>query len=165
MQSENCYSQEEFNLFNPAYCGVLIYEAIRQYQSIDPGGMHCLLPYLVIPMSTSSEICHLLPSSTRSPLAGWAVDNEGSLISLAEMAASFMPIVDQAIYFLFEKKAISISEGGCFAIQDGAIAANPILIKSNKNSLLNYKSAGFIGRWFAATSSVENIFAHLGVKP
>lgn len=159
------YSQEEINLYNPAFCATLLFESIREYQSISDKGMHCSLPYLVIPMCVNPQISSFLPNTISTPVAGWVANNEGVLVEFAASATSFILIVDSAINFLIEKRAIDINEAGLFLITDDKVAKKATLISKNTDLNNAYRAAGMLGRWFASASSVESVFAQLGVRP
>jgi hypothetical protein len=159
------YAQEEINLYNPAFCAALLFESMREYESISSVGMHCSLPYLVIPMSTNPQVSVFLPSTISTPIAGWVANNEGVLVGFASYVNAFIEIVDSAISFLLEKRAIEYNENGHFEIVEDKIAKNPAHITNNEELKRAYKTAGMLGRWFATASSVESVFAQLGVRP
>lgn len=62
------YSPEEMNLYNPAYVGVVLYQAIREYQEKTPSGFHCGLTYIIAPMSLSPRYSKILPAIAATPL-------------------------------------------------------------------------------------------------
>lgn len=159
------YSQEEINLYNPAFCAALIFESIREYQSIHVEGMHCSLPYLIIPICVNPQINSYLPNSISTPITGWVANNEGVLLGFAVSVTAFIQIVDSAISFLIEKKAIELSDEGLFLVADDKVAKKPTLISKSTDFNNAYKTAGMLGRWFASASSVEGVFAQLGVRP
>ena len=110
------YSQEEINLYNPAFCAALLFESVREYQSISDKGMHCSLPYLVIPMCVNPQISSFLPNSISTPIAGWVANNEGVLVGFAASVTAFILIVDSAVNFLIEKRDFQIMLVGLFLV-------------------------------------------------
>jgi hypothetical protein len=165
MISSITYSSEEKNLFNPAYVGLILYQAIREYQIKNSTGLHCSLAYLILPLALSPRYSLKLPKIISTPIAGWSVEHEGELIGFAESARAYLDIVNSAIIFLLEHGAISLSEEGEYSIQNDKIAKMPKFVVNNKIFKNSFLSAGFLGRWFATASSVESIYTHLGVKP
>lgn len=165
MFNSGIYSEEEINLFNPAYCGVLIYEAIRNFMENSKDGMSCTLPYLIFPMAISYEISKALPRSISTSMAGWTAENEAALVDLPALARSYIPVVEQAVFFLLENGVIYTDEGGRLRAKEGFIKKVPASFKDDETAKVNYRAAGFLGRWFSTIASVESIFVQLGVRP
>ncbi len=159
------YSSEESNLYNPAYIGVILYQAIREHQAQNGIGLHCTLPYLVIPLALPPCYSLMLPKTISTPIAGWTAGHEGELIGFADSATAYIDIVNSAITFLLEHEAVILSEDGRYSIPNDKIAKMPAFITHNPIFKKNFMAAGFLGRWFAVASSVESIYTHFGVKP
>lgn len=165
MNTESFLSQEERNLYNPAYIGAILYHSIRECQENNPKGLHCTLAYIVIPLAVSNRYSEILPKTVSSPIAGWMADHEGNLIGFSESVNAFIDIVNSAIVFLLERKAVALSEDGFFSIEVDHLPRLPALVSNNKYFKHAFLSGGFVGRWFSEVSSVETIYAHLGVRP
>jgi len=164
MYSAEYYSDVELNLYNPAFCGLLLAVSIRDYQEKNDTGMHCSLPYLLLPIILNKSLADSLPHSIATPIASWATENEGLAIGLAESSKAFISIVDAGLAFLLSRGVAKLTEDGCFFIDD-KLAKNTTLQKNEKTLSNAIRSAAFLGRWFASTSSVESIYAQLGVRP
>ena len=159
------YSKEEFNLYNPAYVGAILYHSIREYQEINSEGMHCSLVYLIAPLSLSPRYSSYLPKSVSTPIAGWVSDHEGDLIGFSQSVNAYIDIVNAAIAFLLDFEAVNLSEEGRYFIVQDQMAKSPRYINHNATFKHNYLISGFLGRWFAYASSIESIYAHFGVRP
>lgn len=159
------YTQEEINLYNPAYCAALLFESMREYEALSGNGMHCSFPFLVIPMCTNPQVSGYLPAGISTPIAGWVADNEGVLVGFPASVTAFIQIVESALSFLIEKKAIELSVDGQFIVTDDKLAKKPSFITKNNDFNNAYRTAGMLGRWFASAASVEGVFTQLGVKP
>ena len=165
MIPETAYSSEENNLYNPAYIGAILYHAIREYQAQNETGLHCTLPYLVIPLALSPRYSLFLPKTISTPIAGWTAEYEGELIGFSSSASAYIDIVNSAIAFLLEHEAITLSEEGRYNISNDKMAKMPAFVSNNPIFKRSFLSSGFLGRWFAAASSLESIYTHFGVKP
>ena len=165
MISATAYSSEENNLYNPAYIGAILYQSIREHQAQNEAGLHCTLVYLIIPLALSPRYSLKLPKTITTPIAGWVAEYEGELIGLAESAAAYIDFVNSAIAFLLDYEAVILSDEGRYSIPNDKMAKMPTFVNHNMILKQSFLSAGFLGRWFAAASSVESIFAHFGVKP
>lgn len=165
MISAIAYSSEENNLYNPAYIGAILYQAIREHQFQNKVGLHCALVYLIIPLALSPRYSLKLPKAITTPLASWVAEYEGELIGFAESAAAYLNIVNSAIAFLLDHDVIILSEDGRYNIPNDKMAKMPSFVTRHQVFKQSFLSAGFLGRWFAVASSVESIYAHFGVKP
>ncbi|MBO2566039.1 three component ABC system middle component [Shewanella algae] len=162
---ESELSKEEANLYNPAYVGVILYQAIRECSKQNQQGLHCSLLYLIAPLSLSGCYSSVLPATVSTPLAGWAADFEGHLVGFANSVSAYIDVVNMAIVFLLEKEAISLSENGFFLINNETLPKLPAMVNKNEAFKRAFLGAGFLGRWFGQSPSVEAIYTHLGVMP
>jgi hypothetical protein len=158
-------SPEEKNLYNPAYVAVILYQLIRECQDKNTVGLHCTLIYLAAPLALSIKYSKLLPSSTTTPIAGWFSDKEGGLVGFSESVNTHIDIVNSALLFLFEHKAITLRDTGFFIIENDLLPKFPSKVKNNVDFKQGFQSAGFLGRWFACASSPEVVYTQLGVTP
>jgi len=162
---ENIYSEEEQALFNPAYTGFLLLTMIREYSSECETGMHCALPFLLLPMALNPTIATQLPNNKRSSLLAWITSHHGELSDFAELAKTYQPIVMTAITFLIEKSLLDLSDKGEFQLRATSLPKNPSLFSENVSMRSVMRTAGFLGRWFAHAPPVETLYSHLGVRP
>ena len=162
---DESYSREEINLYNPAYVGVILYQAIREHIAKNPSGFHCCLAYIVAPLSISPKYSKILPSTVATPIAGWAANNEGELIGFAGVASSYVDVVNSAIAFLMEHNTVLLSDDGLYFLSDGVFSQKPSYVANNMKYKDSFLAAGFLGRWFAEASSVESVYAQLGIRP
>lgn len=158
-------SKEEANLYNPAYVGVVLYQAIRGCSEKNQKGLHSSLLYLIAPLALCDRYSSVLPASVSTPLAGWASDYEGHLVGFANSVNAYIDVVTMAMLFLLEQKAISLSENGFFLINNEAMPKLPAMVNKNKAFKKAFLGAGFLGRWFGQSPSAEGIYTHFGVMP
>ncbi|MGC1497858.1 MAG: hypothetical protein D6160_20505 [Ketobacter sp.] len=159
------FSPEEQNLFNPAYCSLILYEAIRQFQGDSDEGMPCTLAYLALPMSSNGLISSCLPNTVATPISAWITSNEGELVGLAGTISSYVDITTTAIGFLLDQGVVVLSDTGRLSLDGQVIPKMPGFVAKNTEIKRNFRVAGFIGRWFTSASSVESIYTQLGVRP
>ncbi|BCE02104.1 three component ABC system middle component [Marinicellulosiphila megalodicopiae] len=165
MNLASAFSSEEQNLFNPAYVGTILYHAIRECQTKNSKGLHCSLPYLLVPLALSNRYSQILPKHITTPLAGWFSDNEGTLVGFPSSVNAFIDITNTALYFLLNNGAIILEADGFLNIVDDRLAKNPSKVKNNSEFKHGFQSAGFLGRWFSCAGSAEVIYSQLGVTP
>ena len=68
MLSQSLYSEEELGLFNSAYTGFILYSSISEFVVFKQEGMHCALPFLLLPMSMNQLVSSQLPSTYKTPI-------------------------------------------------------------------------------------------------
>jgi hypothetical protein len=158
-------SPEEKNLYNPAYVGVIIYHSIRECQVKNTIGLHCTLVYLTATLALSNRYSKQLPSNITTPIAGWFSENEGCLMGFSSSVNAYVDVVNTALFFLLEHKAIVLRDDGFFSVENDLIPKLPAKVKNNVGFKQGFQSAGFLGRWFACVDSPELIYTQLGVAP
>lgn len=158
-------TQEEINLYNPAYTGFLFFASLRVYCECNTQGMHCALPYVIVPMALSPRIAASLPSTYRTPIASWIAEQGGELSDFSAMASACIPIVNSAAFFLLERKVIRLTESANYLIANDILVKSPSLFNKSESMKQALQAANFIGKWFAHSSTVETIYAQLGIRP
>lgn len=165
MSLRGILTQEEFNLYNPAYTGFLLLTSLRAYNEFNTQGMHCALPYVVIPMALSPRIAASLPTTYRTPIASWVAYRGGELSDFSAIASACVPIVNAATLFLLERKVIQLQEDAHYLIAKDELAKTSSLFNKSDSMKQALHAANFLGKWFSHSSTVETIYAQLGIRP
>jgi len=165
MLDQSLYSEEELRLFNPAYTGFILYSSITEFVGFKPGGMHCALAFIVIPMAMNQLISSKLPTTYKTPIASWVASNEGLLSDFSEQAESYNSIVRAAIGFLLERRLLSINDGGNFLLGENKLVKQPALFRKSSDMSDTLRASRLLGKWFSHAPSTETIFAQLGIRP
>jgi ABC-three component (ABC-3C) system Middle Component 3 len=161
----NDFSEEELSLFNPAYTGFLLFTMMREYSRENGGGMHCSLPFVLLPMIFNPAISKNLPTDKRSSLLAWISNHQGELMDFSESARTHQPIVMNAIFFLMEKNLLVLSDDGEFLLGPEKLPKNPAIFSNNNNMRNAMRTANFLGRWFSHAPPIETVYVQLGVRP
>ncbi|MDE1462425.1 three component ABC system middle component [Spartinivicinus poritis] len=159
------YSEEEVGLYNPAYIGFILYSCIREYVENKVEGMHCALPFVVVPMAMSNTISHRLPKQYSTSISSWVTKNEGVLIDLVEQAESYIPIVQSACSFLLHKELITMKKSGTLLLKDSKLSKIPSLFNKSVHMKNSLRASRFLGKWFSHAPTTEIIFIQLGIRP
>ncbi|BCG22536.1 hypothetical protein TUM18999_07270 [Pseudomonas tohonis] len=165
MPLRDILTQEEINLYNPAYAGFLLLASLRACSEINTQGMHCALPYVILPMALSPHIADSLPATYRTPIASWVSEQGGELSDFSKMASACIPIASAALLFLLDRKIIQLSEHAHYLIINDELSKAPSLFNKSKSMKQALHAASFVGKWFAHSSTVETIYAQLGIRP
>jgi hypothetical protein len=159
------YSTEELNLYNPAYVGIVLYQTIREYEANNSSGFHCALTYITAPMSISPRYSRLLPTSVATPITGWIAEHEGELIGFSSVVSAYADIVNSAMAFLLEHEMILLNDEGRYCLTDISYPKKPSYVIKNERFKESFLAAGLLGRLLAESSTVESIYAQLGIRP
>lgn len=159
----NKRSPEVANLLNPAFCAVIIYTAIFEYQEKSKSGLPFPLAYLLLPIVLHQETRKKIDSKTN--MVVWLQRNPDSLIGFPERTQSLVNFTNEAIEYLLSKNSINITKS--------TITVNVPLSKEKIKRYASIDSeiadcinkAKHVSRWFYKMYSVANSYAVWGVKP
>lgn len=154
MRTWNNRSKEISFLFNPAYCGKILYFTIKKYNEISrKGNFPFALIYLVLPILLYPQSIERINVRTR--FSKFVNDNPELLINFAQRSKNLITITNEAIEFLMAGRAIDIDQNATFYCVEE--------IKTNNDEIV--KKAEAIGKMFANAGTVNIIYLMLGVKP
>lgn len=105
-------SPEVANLLNPAFCSLLIEEAIRGHVSATNNGLSWPLAFLILPMTLHRNTRENIPTSARSKLHVWTSANPEVRIGLLERVQRLYPYTKEGILFGVLHSALRIQDDG-----------------------------------------------------
>src|SRR3546814_6513696 len=115
----NARPPEEATLFNPAFCGVLIVEFVKEYGKSASNTCPFVLPFCALPIALHAKTRAALPSTTLTSMYTWRERNPEIMIGYAERARSLRPTLQEAIRFCIERGALEVAADG--GVQLGAL--------------------------------------------
>ena len=156
---------EEANLFNPAFCGALICEFSKAYQSARPPDTPIALVSCAIPVALHPLTRENLPHSIITSLYSWLEENPQVLIGFADRARNLVPVLNEALRFLLDRETISIAETG--NIVTGR--KSPTFSQGKMEELTHdtrdcVHAARKLGRWFARAGAPSTILSGWGIR-
>jgi hypothetical protein len=110
-------SDELASLFNPAFCGTLLFQAVRNYSKEAGSGMPFSLSSLVLPFVLNCRLRSALPQTIRTPFEVWSRREGQVRIGLADRVRALLPITKESIVFLGQRHLLTVT--------DGALSARP----------------------------------------
>jgi hypothetical protein len=157
---------EVTNLFNSAFCSVLIYDALKGFAEEKSAGMPFKLAFFVLPILLHKPIRDLMPRSIRTQLHPWLQDHPQLLPLFPERLQALTTITRESLIFGMHHEAI--------ASQDALLSAVPY--KKLKNRAIDNadgfdiseikeirKQAFLVGRWFGRSADTETIMQWWGI--
>lgn len=158
-------SIEERTLLNPAFCALLLWQAIRGHQSVGNNALSFEEGFLVLPIVLHRKTRETLPRDTRTSLPVWLDANplaRGQIVSRAQL---LVPFTKHAVVFGGTHGFISLANGQFYTNQGWKASVNQSLKKSSEEVRLCAKRAEFTGKWFAKTGDAATVLALIGVRP
>lgn len=154
-------AMEVRSLFNPAFCGRVIYVTVTEYQKKTETGFPFALTYLILPLVLTSPIRNKI--SSRTQLTNWVQRNPELLINFGKRAANFVEITNEAIEFILQTGYLVLTDNGELSVSENK---KKLSKKTDDQEIKEcFTKAENVARWFANTDKVETVFVCLGVRP
>jgi hypothetical protein len=153
------------NLFNPAYCLILIQEAVRGYLREDKEGMPYPLVFLILPIVLHERTRSSLPRSVASKMHSWLADHPDARIHFPQRARHLLPYTKEAILFGLQTGTLKFNEERHLVIESTNKVRKLSSWESDAEIISCLKESQFLGRWFAQAGDSSTIFYMWGVRP
>jgi hypothetical protein len=150
------------NLFNPAFCGVILSRALAGYEEEDEAGMPFSLALLVLPLCLHKDTRLVLSENSRGYFLKAIEKNPRILVGLATRTKQLLPFALEALGFLMERGCFSVTEDGRLRTVDRKVRKK---VTGTDESIACQRIARFIGREFARIADRGTIYTSLGVRP
>ncbi|HEY1935508.1 MAG TPA: three component ABC system middle component [Acetobacteraceae bacterium] len=150
------------NLFNPAFCGLVLFRAFCGFEEEDNEGMPFSLSLLVLPLCLHKDSREILSKASRSYLLKVIGTNPQMLVGFARRTADLLP-------FTFESLGL-LMHFGCFEVTDGGrLRTLPARVRKSisgtAESIACQRVARLVGKEFARVSDRMTIYTSFGVRP
>lgn len=150
------------NLFNPAFCGLVLFRAMQGYEEEDPRGIPFSLSLMVLPLCLHKDSREMIAASSRSYLLKITEKNQQVQVGFADRATAMLPYAFEGLGLLMERGCISVAD-------DGRIQTIPDKVRKTVMGTDETKScqrvARFVGKEFARISDRVTIYTTFGVRP
>lgn len=150
------------NLFNPAFCGLVLFRALRGYEQEDVRGMPFSLSLLVLPLCLHKDSREIIASNPRSYLLKTTEKNQQVMVGFAERVTHMLPYAFEGFGLLLERGCISIADGG-------RIQTVPTRVRKAVNgtdeTISCQKVARIVGREFASIADRITVYTTFGIRP
>lgn len=157
---------EEAYLFNPAYCGALAIEFIREFCDAKDGDCPFVLPFCALPISLHPKTRALLPSTTITSMYTWLERHSALIVGYQARAASFRPVLQEAIRFGLDRSALVVTGSGELAVGVARVAfTKAFQLEITSDARESIAATKFLGRWFAKAGTTSTVLAAWGIRP
>lgn len=150
------------NLFNPAFCGLVLFRALVAYEEEDARGMPFSLVLLILPLCLQRDSREILARGNRSYFLKIVTANPQMLVDFPKRAIDLLPFVFEALGLLMQLGALTVApDGRLKPIREGVRKG----IDGTAESISCQRVAKFLGREFAQIGDRVTIYTTLGVRP
>lgn len=157
---------EEANLFNPAFCAVLLAKSVEEFCKKSRQPFPFALAFLVLPVVLHRSTRSALPGTTITSLAAWIQEHREQLVNFSGRVQSLRAITREAILFGTQHQTLLIQESGDLGVgarkQSATEKRTPLFTAEARECL---ERAGFLGRWFASAGTLATIYSAWGIAP
>lgn len=158
------WASEEANHFNPAYCGVLIYEFVRAYERANRAPASFALLFCALPIALHPATRNRLPQSIATGLFPWLENNRDVRVGFADRARNLTPYVREAFRYAVARGAICFEDGGVVITGPKRASLTPAAVDETTTEVRDTVDAvRKIARWFAAAGDPPTILAAWGI--
>lgn len=153
---------EVANLLNPAFCSVLLYEAIKGYGQETDKHMPYPLLFLILPMVLHKHTRELLPRSVATKFHAWLEGNQHLKVCFAARTKQMVQYTKEALIFGVKKGIFYFDENN-----DLVIASKLRKPKWEITSEVSHchRRSLFLGRWLGQAGDVTTIYMMWGICP
>lgn len=153
---------EERNLFNPAFCALILAAAIREYERVVEKPMPYSLTLLVLPLCLHQPTRDQVLGSKRVSVLRIVALQPDLLVDFAERARSLVQYTTEAFALLASKGCITVSGDGGIHLIPRRVSSQAL---STDDAELCRNAATVLGRDFAQINDRVTIYTSLSIRP
>lgn len=152
------------NLFNPAFCGLVLFRALQGYEEGDPRGMPFSLSLIVLPLCLHKDSRELIAGNPRRYLLKTVEKNQHILVGFASRVTQLLPYAFEGFGLLIERDCVVVSD-------DGRIQSLPKKVRKTVDgtgtpeTVACQKVARIVGREFARIADRATVYTTFGIRP
>ena len=150
------------NLFNPAFCGLVMVRALRGYEEENPDGMPFSLALLVLPLCLHKDSRQVIEDNPRSYLLKTIEKNPQLLVGFASRTRNLMPFALEACGLVMDRGCFIVSDEGRLKSVQGSVRKS---VTGTSESVACQRVARIVGREFARIADRVTIYTTLGIRP
>lgn len=153
---------EARNLFNPAFCGLVMFRALAGFAEVDDRGMPFSLSLLVLPLSLHKDSREVITNSPRSYLLKTTEKNQQIMVGFADRVTQMLPYAFEGLGLLMERGCIAVAD-------DGRIQTVPKKVRKTVDGTAEtvacQKVARIVGKEFARIADRATVYTTFGIRP
>ena len=149
-------------LFNPAFCGLILFRAMQGYEEEDPHGMPFSLSLLILPLCLHKDSREVIASGSRSHLLKVTEKSPQIQVGFSDRTTAMIPYAFEGFDLLMEKGCILLSDEGCLQTVSGKIKKSVTGTDETKSC---QRVARYLGKEFARIADRVTVYTTFGIRP
>jgi Family of unknown function (DUF6521) len=150
------------NLFNPAFCGLVLFRSFCGYEEEDPRGMPFSLALLILPLCLHKQSRDIFSRANRSYFLKVISSHPQLLVDFGSHATDMLPFTLEALGLLAQLGAFKVDSSGRLTAVPAGVRKS---IAGTFESIACQRVARFLGKEFAKVADRATIYTTLGVRP
>ncbi len=150
------------NLFNPAFCGLILYRSMAGFQELDARGMWFSMSLLILPLTLQRRSREVIQRGNRNYLLRVMADHPELLVGFAQRCTEMLPFTLEALGVLHSVGTLKVSEDGRMIVQPNGVGKT---ITGTDDSKVAQRVATFIGKEFASIGHSSTVYTTMGIRP
>lgn len=150
------------NLFNPAFCGLILFRALHGYEELDARGMPFSLSLLVLPLCLHKDSREVIARGQRGYLLKTTEKNQQVMVGLANRVTQMLPYTFEGFGLLMERGCIAVSGDGRLQTVPGTVRKT---LSGTDETVSCQRVARVVGREFARIADRATVYTAFGIRP
>lgn len=150
------------NLFNPAFCGLILFRALQGYEEEDARGMPFSLSLLALPLCLHKDSREVIAGSPRSYLLKTVEKNQQVMVGFADRTTRMLPFAFEGFGLLMERGCIAVSDDGRIQTVSGKVRKS---VTGTDETVSCQRVARIVGKEFARIGDRVTVYTTFGIRP
>lgn len=150
------------NLFNPAFCGLILMRAFAGFEEEDKRGMPFSLALLVLPLCLHKQSREILHAGNRSYLLKLVATHPELLVGFPRRVTDLLPYAFEAFGILMQMGLFKVDSSGRLQSAPEGMRKS---ITGTAETVACQRVARFLGKEFARIGDRSTIYMTMGVRP
>jgi Family of unknown function (DUF6521) len=150
------------NLFNPAFCGLVVARGVEGFSETVNRPMPFSLTLLILPLCLHKRTREQFKEANRAYFTTILREHPEIRVDLARRARGLVPYTMEAFGYLMACGVIGIDESGCVTIRGNTVRRAIVGSQDSKDCQTVARS---LGRKLALINDRATIYTTLGIRP
>ena len=162
MKLWNSRPREIRNLFNPAFCGLVIARGVEGFTETANRPMPFSLTLLILPLCLHKRTRDQIKEAHRAYFTKILQEHPEIRVDLAQRARSLLPFTMEAFAYLMACGAIIVDDSGSIGVRENTVRKSIVGSQDTKDCQTVARS---LGRKLALINDRVTIYTTLGIRP
>lgn len=162
MKPWNQRPREIRNLFNPAFCGLVLARGVEGFSETVSRPMPFSLTLLILPLCLHKRTREQIKEANRAYFTKILQEHPEIRVDLARRARGLLPYTMEAFAYLMSCGAIAVDDSGCIAVKNKMVRRS---INGTHDTKDCQTVARSLGRKLALINDRATIYTTLGIRP